>query len=174
MLLQSDIFNPNPDQVFSQLHSPIAGEWQNQVSQLLHIPEEVYSWRKMIWEVIGVSIFQRVQSFTELATALYSFSSTHTIELSPAGAMAPRLPTALSGFMRTARVDDEMRQFLVSAVEYLSTFAEGKIEIPVSIILAVNDVERIAMIEESALPLEKQAVLRWALLQIARVTGDNG
>ena len=76
--------------------------------------------------------------------------------------------------MRTARVDDEMRQFLVSAVEYLSTFAEGKIEIPVSIIRAVNDVERIAMIEESALPLEKQAVLRWALLQIARVTGDNG
>jgi hypothetical protein len=80
----------------------------------------------------------------------------------------------LTGFMRTARSDDEMRQFLTGAVEYLSSFMEGSIEIPVSIIRAMNDVERLAMIEESVLSAEKQAVLRCCTLQIARLAGENG
>ena len=42
------------------------------------------------------------------------------------------------------------------------------------IIRALNDVERIAQIEESALPPEKQAVLRCCILQIARLAGENG
>ena len=41
----------------------------------------------------------------------------------------------------------------------------------VAIIRAMNDVERLAQIEESALPLEKQDVLRHALLQMARLAG---
>ena len=67
-----------------------------------------------------------------------------------------------------------MRNFLVDAVEYLSSFAEGNIEVPVSIIRAMNDVERIAQIEESALPPAKQDVIRTCLLQIARLAGENG
>ena len=43
-------------------------------------------------------------------------------------------------------------------IEYLSSFTDGNIEVPVSIIRAMNDVERIAQIEESALPPEKQDV----------------
>jgi hypothetical protein len=67
-----------------------------------------------------------------------------------------------------------MRQFLVGAIDYLSSFTEGSIEIPVSIIRAMNDVERIAVIEESSLPADKQAVLRCCTLQIARIAGNNG
>ncbi len=67
-----------------------------------------------------------------------------------------------------------MRPFLVGAIEYLNSFAEGNIEVPVSIIRAMNDVERIAQIEESALPTEKQDVIRCCILQIARLAGENG
>jgi len=59
-------------------------------------------------------------------------------------------------------------------VEYLSAFAEENIEVPVSIIRAINDVERIAQIEESALPPAKQDVIRCCLLQIARLASENG
>lgn len=38
----------------------------------------------------------------------------------------------------------------------------------------MNDVERLAQIEESALPPEKRAVLRHALLQMARLAKENG
>jgi len=40
--------------------------------------------------------------------------------------------------------------------------------------LAINNVERIAQIEESALPAEKQDVIRYCTLQIARLAGENG
>jgi hypothetical protein len=46
--------------------------------------------------------------------------------------------------------------------------------VAIAIIRAMNDVERLAQIEESALPPEKQDVLRHCLLQIARLAGENG
>ena len=67
-----------------------------------------------------------------------------------------------------------MRTFLSDAIDYLSSFTDGNIEVPVSIIRAMNDVERIAQIEESALPPDKQDVIRTCLLQIARMAGENG
>ena len=45
---------------------------------------------------------------------------------------------------------------------------------PVSIIRAMNDVKRIAQIEESALPRQKQDVIRYCTFQIARLAGENG
>jgi hypothetical protein len=105
---------------------------------------------------------------------LYSFSAARSSGGASAAAHAARLSPALSGFFRTARADDEMRIFLIDAVEYLSSFTDGNIEVPVSIIRAMNDVERIAQIEESALPPEKQDVIRTCLLQIARLAGENG
>lgn len=85
-----------------------------------------------------------------------------------------KLSPALAGFFRTARADDEMRHFLTGAVEYLSSFTEGDIEVPVSIIRAMNDVERIAQIEESALSAQQQDVVRYCTLQMARLAGENG
>jgi hypothetical protein len=142
--------------------------------QLLQIPIQMHGWRSIIWEEMGESVHQRVQSFSELATALYSFSANRSYGSTPAAAHAAKLSPALTGFFRSARSDDEMRNFLRDAVEYLSSFADGNIEVPVSIIRAMNDVERIAQIEESSLPPGKQDVIRTCILQMARLAGENG
>ena len=141
---------------------------------MLCLPYQIHHWRSIIWDVLGESIFQWVQSFTELATALYAFSIARSFETSPAVARGTRLSPALTGFFRTARADDEMRHFLIGAIEYLSSITEGDIEVPVTIIRAMNDVERIAQIEESALPAEKQDVVRYCTLQISRLAGEGG
>ncbi|MGD1044860.1 MAG: hypothetical protein ABR936_05980 [Bacteroidota bacterium] len=48
------------------------------------------------------------------------------------------------------------------------------VEVPVTIVRAMKDVEQIARIEEQALSADKQKLLRFYVLQIARLTGDNG
>jgi aspartate/methionine/tyrosine aminotransferase len=177
VLMQENLFNTDLDTMLEHAHPQSYGkidpDWQKQVTELLELPEQVRYWRSVIWDLMGDSIYQRVQSFTELATALHSVSSTRTPGASGA-TRGQKLPSALAGFLRSARVDDEMRQFLVGAVEQLSNFTEGSIEVPVSIIRAINDVERIALIEETAMSPEKQDVLRCCVLQIARLAGENG
>jgi hypothetical protein len=173
VLLQENLFNTDPDKMLAKAHGKIDPAWQRQVSDLLTLPEQVRYWRSVIWDLMGDSIYQRVQSFTELATALHSVSATRAGSTARA-AGSQKLPSALTGFLRSARVDDEMRQFLIGAVEQLSNITEGSIEVPVSIIRALNDVERLAQIEETALPAAKQEVLRCCVLQIARLAGENG
>lgn len=175
VLLQENIFNTDPDLLMAQASGRIDPGWQKETAEILRLPQEINRWRSLIWDVIGDSIYQRVQSFAELANALYSFSSTRSFGASPSTMIrGTRLPSTLAGFLRTARSDDEMRSFLYGAIEYLSQFAEGNIEVPVSIIRAMNDVERLAQIEENVLPPEKQDVIRFCLLQIARLAGENG
>ena len=174
VLLQKDLFNTSLGLLLGNLHGEIDDEWKKMVNKLLQLPEQIHFWRSLLWEVIGDFTYQRVQSFTELATALYSFSTMRSYGPPPIAARGPKLSSALADFIRSAPVEDEMRQFLVGAVEYLNAFTEGNIEIPVSIIRALNDVDKIAMIEESSLPEEKQNALRFALLQIARLAGESG
>jgi hypothetical protein len=178
VLMQGNLFNTDLDQMLQEAHpqgyGKIDSDWQEQVTQLLQLPEQVRYWRSVIWDLMGDSIYERTQSFTELATALNSVTATRPGQTTRAPGGGQKLPLALTGFIRSARVDDEMRQFLVGAVEQLSNITEGSIEVPVSIIRAINDVERIAMIEETAMPAEKQDVLRCCVLQIARLAGENG
>jgi hypothetical protein len=174
VLLQADIFNTDPGKLLTQQNRIKDREWVQQITGLLKIPEHIQSWRASIWEVLGESIYQRVQSFAELAVALFSFSSMRFSELGYPTIQRAKLSPGLTDYLRATPADDEMRRFLISAVEYLNSFSQGNIEVPVSIIHALNDVERIAMIEESALPKEKQDLLRFAALQIARLAGDNG
>jgi aspartate/methionine/tyrosine aminotransferase len=173
VLLQDNLFNTDLEQMLQRVNGKVDAAWQKQVAALLQVPEQVRQWRSIIWDVLGDSLYQRVQSFTELATALHAVK----VVPSPVGsivARGPKLPTALTGFLRSARVDDEMRQFMLGAVEQLSRLTEDRIEVPVSVIRAMNDVERLAQIEETALSPEKQNVLRYCLLQIARLVGENG
>lgn len=174
VLLQSDLSNTSIDRLLDHVSNRIDDEWRSQTTRLLLQPRQIQHWRSIIWDVMGDSIYQRVQSFTELATALYAFSANRSIAAAPTTAREAKLSPALSGFFRSARADDEMRNFLLGALEYLGSFTEGNLEVPVAIIRAMNDVERLAQIEESALPAEKQDVLRHCLLQIARVAGENG
>jgi aspartate/methionine/tyrosine aminotransferase len=173
VLMQENLFNTDLERMLARANGKIDPDWQKQVAKLLQLPEQIRYWRSIIWDLMGDSIYQRVQSFTELATALNSVSVARSGQ--PARASGGgRLPSALTGFLRSARVDDEMRQFLVSAVEQLSQMTEGSLEVPVSIIRAINDVERIAMLEETAMSKEKQEALRCCVLQIARLAGENG
>ncbi len=174
VLLQGDLSNTSIDQLLDHVSGRVDDQWQSQTARLLQQPRQIQQWRSIIWDVMGDSIYQRVQSFTELATALYAFSANRPVASAPTAAREAKLPPALSGFFRTARADDEMRNFLMGALEYLGSFTEGNLEVPVAIIRAMNDVERLAQIEESALPPEKQDVLRHCLLQIARLAGENG
>lgn len=173
VLLQADLFNTDLDRLLEHVSGKIADDWLAEVNRLLQIPRQIHYWRTIIWDMLGESIYDRVQSFAELATTLYAFAST-----SMSGATSPpmrgaKLSPVLAGFFRTAHADDEMRDFLLGALEYLSSFAEDR-EMPVSIIRAMNGVERIAHIEESALSPERQALFRHCVLQIARLAGDNG
>ncbi len=174
VLLQKELFNTDIDQFLEHVTGRIDQAWRLELASLLQLPTRMRGWRSTIWEVMGESVHQRVQSFSELATALYSFSANRSYGVTPAPARAARLSPALTGFFRTARGDDEMRNFLRDAAEYLSSFTDGNIEVPVSIIRAMNDVERIAQIEESALSPEKQDVIRMCILQMARLAGENG
>jgi len=174
VLMQKNLFNTDTDVLLEHVTGRLADEWRADVTRLLELPRQIHFWRSIFWEVMGKSVYQRVQSFAELATALYAFSSARSFGAVPATARGTRLPPALTGFFRTARADDEMRHFLIGAAEYLNSFAAGNIEVPVSIIRAMNDVERIAQIEESALPAAKQDVIRCCILQIARLAGENG
>jgi aspartate/methionine/tyrosine aminotransferase len=173
VLLQKNLFNTDIDLLLEHVSGRIDDGWRAEVTQLLQLPDQIHNWRSIIWDVLGESIFQRVQSFSELATAMYSFSATSSSGVTPATARGAKLSPALTGFFRTARSDDEMRNFLIDSIEYLSSFADGNIEVPVSIIRAMNDVERIVQIEENAIPAGKQDVIRSCLLQIARLAGEN-
>ncbi|MCC6906139.1 MAG: pyridoxal phosphate-dependent aminotransferase [Anaerolineae bacterium] len=174
VMLQQDLFNTNLDVLMRGISGRVTNEWRTEVCNLLDMPRRVGYWRSLIWEIIGESIYQRVQSFNELSTALYAFGSTHSFNAAAPAVRGPRLSPALTDFFRTARADDEMRDFLIGAVEYLRSFTEDRLEMPVSLIRAMNDVERLAQIEESALPPEKLNLLRHCLLQIARMAGENG
>ncbi len=174
VLLQKDLFNTDIDRLMNNISGRVAAEWQFAVGRLLQLPNQIGSWRRVIWDVLGNSIYQWVHSFAELATALYAFSSARSFDAQPVVSGETKLSPALAGFFRSARVDDEMRHFLIGAIEYLTSFSGGNIEVPVSIIRAMNDVDRIAQIEESALPSEKQDVIRYCMIQIARLTGENG
>jgi hypothetical protein len=48
------------------------------------------------------------------------------------------------------------------------------VEVPVAIVRSLKEVEKIAKIEEQALSPEKQQLLRFYMLQIARLAGENG
>lgn len=175
VLLQEDLFNTELDILLAHVSGKIADEWVAEVARLLEVPRQIHYWRSTIWDVFGESIYERVQSFNELAITLYAYASTLG-----SGAMPPttlhrsKLSPVLAGFVRTARADDEMRSFLLGAIDYLSSITEGNQEMPVSIIRAMNGVERIAHIEESTLPPEKQNLFRHCVLQIARLAGENG
>jgi len=175
VLLQKDLFNTDLERMLADVSGKIADDWRAEVSRLLQVPRQIHSWRSIIWEVIGDSIYQRTQSFAELATALYSFAGTRSFSATPPPTLrGAQLSPVLAGFFRTARADDEMRGFLIGAIEYLRSFTDGNLEMPVSIIRAMNDVERLAQIEETALSPEKQSLFRHCVLQIARLAGENG
>lgn len=148
--------------------------WLEAVARLLSAPDEIRRWRSEAWALLENPVFQRVEAFVELAVSLYSLSGRKAVPEMPLTGRPSRIPSRLDSFFRMSREDDEMRQFLAAATEYLSVASEGMVEVPANIIRAMKEVERIAAIEEQALSPEQQSRLRMYLLQIARITGESG
>ena len=70
--------------------------------------------------------------------------------------------------------DDPLRQFLIAAVQYLTELPGTLTDVPVDVLRALRDVERIVKIEEQALGPDQQALVRFYMLKIARLCGENG
>jgi len=174
VLLQPDLFNCDPRRLQEVIGGQIDHAWLQTVSRLLTAPQEIRRWRSHAWALLERPVFQRVEAFVELAVSLYSISSKSTAPDLSLPSRDRKLPSNLDSFFRMSRADDEMRQFLAAAMEYLTIASEGRVEVPANIIRAMKEVERIAAIEEQALTAHQQDRLRFYLLQIARLAGENG
>jgi hypothetical protein len=176
VLLQPDLFNTNTEKLKSEIGGKIDQSWLNRTEQLLRIPEEVRHWRTLIWQLLQEPIFQQVQSFVELALAINSLSLGQR-KMEIPFAIEPvrvfRLGSQITDLLRGVS-DDSMRQFLVSVVQYLTQLPKTMTEIPIDIVRALRDVERIIQIEEQALSKKEQDLLRFYVLQMARLCGENG
>jgi len=177
VLLQEDLFNTDITKLTVQKsarHPELVQGWHEEVQRLLSIPESIRAWRSKIWSLLEQPIFQRVQSFVELAVALHSLSSNGKAIPAQDLVRGAKLPSDLSHFLRGSTSTDDMSQFLAAAFDYLTSLSAGMIEVPVAIIRSLKEVEQIARIEEQALSPEKQELLRFYMLQIARLAGENG
>jgi aspartate/methionine/tyrosine aminotransferase len=170
VLLQHDIFNTDVDNLLSQIGGKVSEKWVEEVNRLLKIPTEVRYWRSKIWKLLEEPVFQRVTSFCELAIALHSLSSS---AIQKEYLFSPKR-IKLAPQLATPSFDDSMQEFLSAALEYLTTISESMVEVPVNIIRALREVETIIKIEEQALDPKQQDLLRFYLVQIARLTGENG
>ncbi|MEW6195202.1 MAG: pyridoxal phosphate-dependent aminotransferase [Bacteroidota bacterium] len=176
VLLQQDFFNTKPENVTAKIEYEIPGDWLDEFSSLIVIPEKLEYWREKIWLLLEEPVINQVKSFVELAIALNNFSKevgSKELTLSTTAIKKTKFKTSLADLLKGS-VDDSMRQFLTAAVQYLTQLPSEMVEVPVDIVRALNDVEQILRIEEQALSKKKQELLNFYLIQIARHVGDNG
>jgi hypothetical protein len=173
VLLQPDLFNTDSDELFRTIEGPLDPAWAQQVRQLLTIPKLIRGWRDRAWKLLREPVFGRVQSFVELAHALATLSSSGTRQPFLPGGATPSGRLNLQS-ARGRQGEDAMEQFLGAAFEYLTTISSEQLEVPTTVVRALQEVERIMKIEEQALRPREQEELRFCLLQIARLAGENG
>ncbi|RJQ57320.1 MAG: pyridoxal phosphate-dependent aminotransferase [Stygiobacter sp.] len=172
VLLQPDLFNTSLDNLLSQINGSVDKSWREEMMKLLEMPVKIKKWRAGIWNLLEQPVFQRVASFVELAIALHSLSANSSSKeniFTSKKVKAPQMPN-----LSQTSVDENMHQFLAAAMEYLSVVSQEMVEVPINIIRALKEAERIIKIEVQALTSKQQDMLRFYLLQIARLTGENG
>jgi aspartate/methionine/tyrosine aminotransferase len=176
VLMQEDIFNSDPEQFFMSITGKVEDVWQDQVRSALRFPETIKLWRKQIWSTLRAPIYGQVNSFVELAQAIDTISRGSGQSLKPVTSDLSEIIRLGSHIARKLRGtgDDSLRQFLTDVVQLLTQLPGTRTEIPVDIIRALRDVERIVQIEEQVLSGKEQDIERFYLLQIARLTGENG
>lgn len=175
VLLQPDITNTKTENVTQKIKYEIPQRWLDEFSGYLIIPDKIRYWREKIWQLLEEPIKNQVKSFVELAVALnYLSKDIDTKEFNLSSSIKKsKYETSLTDLLR-GKVDDSMRQFLSAAVQYLTRLPAEMVEVPIDIVRALKEVERILRIEEQALSKSKQEMLNFYLAQIARHVGDNG
>ncbi len=174
VLLQKDLFNRQPQNLFN-----FAGgteDWQKEVARLLAIPERIRQWRKEIWQLISSKVALQVESFNQLALAISVLLKNRidgNVTLNRNFDNLQRTFSQLRVSLQHLN-DENLRQFLLAAVQYLGTASQGAGELPVNVMRALRDVERILKIEQQPLSSAEQDKFRFYILQIARLAGENG
>ncbi len=176
VLLQPDLFNTRLERLVEHCDRPIEDNWLKAVADLLKIREQINHWRQKIWQLIEGKVATQVESFVQLAKAIVQL-------MQQQAASGSDLPQKISQFQRTfaqissglqALSDENLKQFLLAALEYLTQTQQQGLEIPINVMRALHDVERIVQIESQPLSHREQEELRFYILQIARLTGENG
>jgi len=176
VLMQENIFNSDLDTFCKGISGKPDENWINQVEDALQIPQKIKLWRKQVWNTLREPIYGQVNSFVELALAISAISQGSGQGLQPVTTDISEILRLGSHVAKQLRGtgDDSLRQFLTDVVQLLTQLPGSLTEIPVDIIRALRDVERIVQIEEQVLSGKEQDIERFYLLQIARLTGENG
>jgi hypothetical protein len=176
VLMQENIFNSDLDTFCKGISGKPDENWINQVEHALQIPQKIKLWRKQVWNTLREPIYGQVNSFVELALAINAISQGSGQGIQPVTTDISEILRIGSHVAKQLRGtgDDSLRQFLTDVVQLLTQLPGSLTEIPVDIIRALRDVERIVQIEEQVLSGKEQEIERFFLLQIARLTGENG
>ena len=176
VLLQPDIFNTSEEKLIKVIDGKTDDQWFSEIRPLLDLPVTLQNWRRQIWEMIEEPIFAQVKSFVELAQALNTLTtgqSQKETSLATNPSKIFRMSSNIASLLRGVR-DDSMRQFLSSVVEYLTQLPDSTEQVPINILRALEDIETIIKIEEQVLTKKEQDALRFYILQMARLAGENG
>jgi aspartate/methionine/tyrosine aminotransferase len=176
VLLQPDIFNTEAQTITSKIKHEIDKDWLEEFSKLLRIPHQINFWREKIWKLLEEPVKNQVKSFVELAVALNRLSrdvDTKEFILKSSSITKSKVESSLTSLLGGS-VDDSMKQFLTAAVQYLTRLPAEQVEVPIDIVRALKEVERILRIDEQAVSKNKQELLNFYLAQISRYVGDNG
>ncbi len=176
VLLQPDLFNVEWENLKALCGNRFDPLWKNELVHLLNVPLQVQHLRRQIWKLLYEPIRQQVDSFISLALAVDSLSSGRKSQDSPLirePGQIMRLGSRIADHLRGVG-DDSLRQFLTAAVEYLIQTPKQMEGVPLEVLRALQDVEKIVRIEKQALNPEEQKLLRFYALGMARICGENG
>ncbi len=176
VLAQPDLFNTEWENLGALCGDRFEPAWKSEMEDLLRIPLRIRHLRRKIWDLLYEPIRQQVDSFVGLALAVNTLSSGRKSKDSPLirePGQIIRMGSRIADLLRGVG-DDSMRQFLTAAVEYLVQAPQQMEGVPIEVLRALQDVEKIVRIEKQALAPKEQRLLRFHTLRMARVCGENG
>ncbi len=175
VLLQRNLFNTKVEQALPEAYLPVSQRavFEKEFGKRTVICEN----RQKMWKMLREPISEQVKSFIELARAVQSLFTRETAPELPGSTVSrgriERLASQINDMLRNV-VDDSMRQFLLTAVQYLLYLPENMKDVPEEVLLALRDMEKILRIEEEALSRDDQKRLMALFLKMARVSGNCG
>ena len=174
VLLQNNLFNRDINKLDLNLKDADP-KWLSKTNSYLEMPNQLSAWREKIWQLIGGKIYNQVSSFVDLAVALTTLSQTPKNEtyINISTPKSSRLTTQINNILRGS-ADDSVRHLLYSVAEYILQLPEKSSHLPIDTVRVLNDIERIVKIDSQPLSENEQARMRFYILQIARLTRENG
>ena len=175
VLMQKDLFNTDFDSFLesSTLTPKEKAEFQQEFSKRIIIKNV----RAQMWQLLENPISEQVRSFMELALAIKTLQTDRQVvrvgEATVSKSQIAKLGVQVNELLRNV-ADDSMRQFLITAVQFLMHLPESMEEIPAEVFKALRDVEKILKLEEEALTKPQQKYLIFLFFKIARTAGESG